>query len=331
MSATAAGTLLPPSPNGSRPGGLSATAAQRARIVNAAIDVAGESGSEPVSLAAILAAAHVSRGTFYALFEDRECAVLAAIDHAAAQARRALRAVHDPHAEWAEQIRGGLHALLEMCDQQPALARLLVVHTQTAGPRALARRARLQEQLAKILQEGRRGSRLRPPPLTGEALVGGVLAVIQTRLARPAPPRLTGLLNPLMSFIMEPYRGARLARMQMNMKPPPKPLAPPDATAEPGLLDGLPMRLTYRTMRVLAVLAAEPGLSNLDVSAHAGVSDQGQISKLLKRLAGLGLIENRGKGQPRGAPNSWWLTPSGAKVERAMHPELTATNGRAQR
>ncbi len=60
------------------------------------------------------------------------------------------------------------------------------------------------------------------------------------------------------------------------------------------------MRLTYRTMRVLLAVAAHPGGSNRQVADGPGISDQGQISKLLARLHGLGLIENTGAGSVRG-------------------------------
>jgi chromosome segregation and condensation protein ScpB len=89
-------------------------------------------------------------------------------------------------------------------------------------------------------------------------------------------------------------------------------------------LDGLNTRLTYRTMRVMAAVAAQSGLSNFEVSQRAGISDQGQISKLLARLAGLGLLENMGAGQPRGAPNAWQLTPKGRQLEWAFAREAGA-------
>ncbi len=83
-------------------------------------------------------------------------------------------------------------------------------------------------------------------------------------------------------------------------------------------LEGLNLRLTYRTARVLAVIAAQPGLSNREVSGRAGISDEGQISKLLARLARLGLIENTGEGHTKGATNAWRLTPRGREVERTI-------------
>jgi DNA-binding MarR family transcriptional regulator len=78
------------------------------------------------------------------------------------------------------------------------------------------------------------------------------------------------------------------------------------------------MRLTHRTLLVLAAIAAAPGASNRQIADAAGIHDQGQISKLLNRLERIGLIHNTGQGQPRGEPNAWTLTPRGHEVEAAL-------------
>lgn len=85
------------------------------------------------------------------------------------------------------------------------------------------------------------------------------------------------------------------------------------------------MRLTYRTARVLEVLAACPGVSNRVVGERSGVSDQGQISRLLERL---GLAVNTGEGHLKGEPNAWRLTPQGERVEHSIRPH-THDHGRA--
>ena len=86
-------------------------------------------------------------------------------------------------------------------------------------------------------------------------------------------------------------------------------------TSDP--LSGLNIRLTYRTVRVLMVIAEQPGASNREIAEGSGIVDQGQISKLLTRLERLKLIRNIGAGQERGAANAWQLTGRGAEVERA--------------
>lgn len=91
-----------------------------------------------------------------------------------------------------------------------------------------------------------------------------------------------------------------------------------------GEVAGIP--ITYRTGRVLAVIAELGGRgsdpSNREVADAAGVLDQGQICKLLKRLAGLGLIEKTGEGRPKGMPNAWRLTKEGKEILRAFEARL---------
>ena len=80
------------------------------------------------------------------------------------------------------------------------------------------------------------------------------------------------------------------------------------------------MPLGYRSSTALAVIAAQPGLNNREVAEAAGVSDQGQISRLLARLQGLGLIGNRGQWCP-GQPHSWRLTARGRRAVPASSAE----------
>jgi hypothetical protein len=81
---------------------------------------------------------------------------------------------------------------------------------------------------------------------------------------------------------------------------------------------------TYRRLRVLAAIRdltpGRPGSgpSNREVAEVAGIEDEGQTSRLLKRLQGLGLLENAGLGHTHGAPNSWWLTAQGEEVLREL-------------
>ena len=79
----------------------------------------------------------------------------------------------------------------------------------------------------------------------------------------------------------------------------------------------LDFRLTVRTHLVLTAVTrlrergSDP--SNREISSAAGVRDQGQISRLLRRLEGLGLLENRG-GATAGIPNAWRLTSRGEEI-----------------
>jgi AcrR family transcriptional regulator len=165
--------------------------------------------------------------------------------------------------------------------------------------------------------EGRAEARRQPSPVTAEGIVGSILAIAHSRLLGPGPAALSALINPLMSFVALPYLGAKAAEMELS-RPLPAPVAPRAQVTVPDLLEGVNMRLTYRTMSVLSAIAVQPGLSNRDVGIRSGITDQGQISKLLSRLAQLGLARNTGKGHASGAPNAWELTPRGYQLERTV-------------
>jgi chromosome segregation and condensation protein ScpB len=119
-------------------------------------------------------------------------------------------------------------------------------------------------------------------------------------------------------MIVLPYLGRAEGAKELARATPRASRTPRKPARDP--LEGLDMRLTYRTLKVLATIASDPGASNRQVAEAAGVHDQGQISKLLARLEHLGLIHNTGQGHTKGEPNAWNLTPKGEHVEEAIRP-----------
>jgi AcrR family transcriptional regulator len=283
-------------------------------------DVTAERGASAVTVAHIVARSGVSRRTFYELFSDREECLLAALDQAIAHATAAVLPAYATPGRWRGRIRTALAALLVFLDEEPAMARLCVVESLGAGPRALERRTRIVHALIRAVDEGCLEARAgkQPPPLAGEGVVGAVLAVIHARLAERHRKPLSSLLPALMSMIVLPYLGQAAAEKELH-KPNPQLKTKTRSRKDP--LEGLDMRLTYRTVRVLIAIAGHPQASNREVATAAGIADQGQISKLLARLQNLGLIHNDGHGQPKGAPNAWALTSKGSEVERSIRTD----------
>jgi AcrR family transcriptional regulator/DNA-binding MarR family transcriptional regulator len=301
---------------------------QRARIVSAMAEVVTEQGLPAATVANVVARAGVSRRTFYELFADREECFLAAFDHATGLAAAAVLSEYERPGPWRDQIRAGLLGLLEFLDEEPSLGALCVVHSLGAGPTALERRGRIVDGLIAAVDEGGQttGGRRNQTtaPLTAEGVVGAVLAVIHARLVQPTGRPMVELLGPLMNMIVLPYQGAAAANRELA-RPAPKGRAKPRRPAGDPLKD-LDMRLTYRTVRVLIAIATDPGTSNREVGAAAGIADQGQISKLLQRLTSLGLIENNGAGHSKGEANAWQLTAKGLEVERTIRAEATPSD-----
>lgn len=325
----------------SRRGGMQLSEVQRSRMLKSAVAVVAEHGYGQMTVARVAGGARVSRRTFYDVFEDREDCFLAVFDDAVVRVGELAESAYGNERGWWARVRAGLGALLGFLDDEPGLGSLLVVDALKAGPRVQGRRAEVLAQLAEILQRGGvlAGSGRELPPLTGEGVVGAVLGVIHTRLVGKHPEGMLELLNALMAMIVLPYQGPAVAQRELQ-RPVVKPVltrpvregvdtatngAASSSVLARDVLEGLPMRLTYRTLLVLGGIAEHPGASNREVSALAEVTDQGQISKLLARLERLGLIENGGEGQPSGEPNAWSLTPHGKEVHEAISAQKTVS------
>jgi len=62
--------------------------------------------------------------------------------------------------------------------------------------------------------------------------------------------------------------------------------------------------------------------SNRMIAEYAGVSDQGQISKHLRRLERAGLLANTSLGHAKGEPNAWTLTAQGERVAQSIRARV---------
>lgn len=300
---------------------------QRARLLSAAVVTVEELGWSGASVAHITARARVSRRTFYDLFENREDCLLAVLEEVVGRVERELGAASLEGLSWRERVREGLWTILCFLDREPALARVCVAQALQGGPRVLARRESVLARLAIVLDEGRRGGERASacPPLTAEGLVGAVFAIVHARLERDGGGgSLTDLFGELMGMLVLPYLGPAVARREQDRAVPlvavPAVSAPSTGSVriEQDPLREVPMRLTYRTARVLGTIAERPGVSNRLAGELAGVPDQGQISKLLARLERLGLAVNMGAGHSRGEPNAWSLTALGERVAQHL-------------
>jgi AcrR family transcriptional regulator len=300
---------------------------QRARLLTAAAMTIAELGYSRASVAHITARARVSRRTFYDLFANREECLLAVLGDAVERIEGEIAAANLDGAAWRERVRGGLLAILSFFDREPVLARVCVVQALQGGPRVLAWREEILAELAEILDEGRgEGARSREcAVLTAEGLVGAAFAIVYARLSGSRREPLSGLSGELMSLIVLPYQGPAAARQEQHRTSLPgsstKRAAQESAQSAIVARDPLrdvPMRLTYRTARVLEVVAEHPGASNRLVAEHAGIADQGQVSKLLARLERLELMCNTGQGHIRGERNAWRLTSLGEEVTRRL-------------
>lgn len=310
---------------------------QRARLLAAAARVLDELGYTQATVAHITRRSRVSRRTFYELFGDREECFVAVLEDAAARVQGDLRAANLEGLSWLERIRVGLRTILAFFDREPALARVCVVQSLRGGPTMLARREQLLAELAAAVDGGRaesaRAAEL--PALTAQGLVGAAVGILYSRLLAGGRGSLCALQGELMAMIALPYLGASAARREQAREiavPASRGRRREPAGGDP--LEGLAMRVTYRTARVLEGVAELPGASNRQVADFAGIHDPGQVSRLLARLEGLGLVTNGSPSQLKGEPNVWTLTPRGEQVTQSIRAHTATTPpaaGRARR
>jgi AcrR family transcriptional regulator len=293
---------------------------QRSRLIAAIVAAVEAQGYTGLTVGDVITRARISRKTFYDIFDGLEECFLEAVADTHVRAREIARVAYAGEPDWRGGMRAALAGVLALMERERGLARLCVVEALVAGPRVQARRAQALQEFATAIDAGRAvaGSHLAPQSLTAQATAGGIASVLHTRLLRDDPSPLTELVGPFMSMIVMPYLGLAAAQEE-SAAPCPPTMVEERGEPKDGLdpLAELDMRVTYRTVRVLTAIAKSPGASNRQVARDAGIIDQGQVSKLLGRLAGLGLIENTRPTRAGRGANAWRLTPFGEHVQRA--------------
>ncbi len=297
----------------------------RGRLLTATFALVGERGYEGVSARSVSERAGVSNRTFYECFSDREDCFLAAFNHAIDGLSLGVCLGWVSELGWTARVRAALTALLQTLDREPAVRRLVFVEALAAGPRVLARRASVLESLAGVIDQGRANAQSPAilPPLVAEGVVGATFGVIHARLLELRPGPLVGLLGSLMATIVLPYRGPAAAARELARPVPRTPVRRRDGdglSRRPvGVASPVDYRLTERTQLALAAVAGRPGVNNREVSEIIGLSDQSQISRMMKRLSDHGLVENALAHSKRQA-RAWRLTVDGQAVIDAHLP-----------
>ena len=308
---------------------------QRSRLLAGAVQVVAERGVANVAVAEIVQRAGVSRRTFYDLFADRdECLAAAFEDALAILSARVLPVVCEQRS-WLAQVRAGVDALLCFLDEEPQVGRLLVCDSLAGSGGLVELRAHVLAQLVEFVNEGcREASRAAEVPvMQAEGTVGGVLAILQNLYASEDTVRFTELAPSLVSMIVMPYLGRVVARRELG-RPAPSSLTPGSAhalTLPASSFKDAGMRLTYRTMRVLLAIGEHPGASNREIGELAEIGDQGQISKLLRRLNRADLVLNEGLAPGQGAPNVWRLTATGRRLTDGVSANTASVSPLRQR
>lgn len=153
-------------------------AAQRERLLAAAVASVAETGFHALTVADIVRRAKVSRAAFYVHFSDKENCFLSATRHGGAKlfeavvaATRELPSGASPE----DHLRAGCRAFLRFLTDEPAFARVFYVDMPAAGAHAVARMDAAQHRFAELNREWHeRALRRRPewPDVPYDAYLG---------------------------------------------------------------------------------------------------------------------------------------------------------------
>jgi AcrR family transcriptional regulator len=166
-------------------GPLLSERAQRAKLVEAIVQVVAEKGYEDATVADVVRAARVSRGTFYELFESKQACFAAAFrlgtEVFEERVAAAVRGVED----WQQQLRVGVRAYLQTLDDEPRFARVYLLESHAGGAEHENAIRLFAERYGKSFA---RSGRPVPPPEALFVLSAGVgaLARAQVRAGRKA-------------------------------------------------------------------------------------------------------------------------------------------------
>jgi AcrR family transcriptional regulator len=191
---------------------------QRARLLAAAVQIAGIDGYAGMTVSAVIRRAGVSRKTFYEQFQDREDIFLAAFDQLLEQALAGAQAAYDEADAWPVRLRRLMEAGLRALAVHPHETRAGFVEVLAAGPRALQRRDAALRAFMPFLSPGYEaaGADAPIPALMPEAIVGAIYEVVYARVLQERVDELPQLLPQLMFCALAPFLGPVAAAQQAS-------------------------------------------------------------------------------------------------------------------
>lgn len=195
------------------------SAVQRERLIAAMLKAAAELGYRQATVQDVIDRAGVSRPTFYEHFSNKEDCFLAAFDTTAARLRERIDAAAEKGgANWRDRLRFSLEELLRFVSSEPEAARALIVEARAASAEALLRRDNLLDYFAgsvDALVRDHLPDATSHSDITAAGVVGGVEALLYSRLNKGELDDLDALLPSLMYFIVLPYEGHEAASEEL--------------------------------------------------------------------------------------------------------------------
>jgi AcrR family transcriptional regulator len=190
-------------------GAAEAEAALRAELGLSAVEIAGEVGYTALTVQRVLERARISRKGFYRLFADKGDCYLAGEREILGRLEGDLRAPCEGEARWAAALEASLRRLAAFLEDEPFLARGVLVESLIAGGDALELRFEVLERLSHAVDAARRESKSRhsPPPVTARFILGAIEESALNSLMAGRPERFAAAIPDLVRIAALIYFG----------------------------------------------------------------------------------------------------------------------------
>jgi len=211
LSYTAPTTPLPlPRGRGANGTGHYAPRDQAERILLGTCTAVAAKGYAATTIADIASQASTSTRTFYAEFDDKEQAYVAALDFARVHAYAAALSAARRAPDWPGSVRAGIHALCGFLAEEPAIARASVVEIYAASEPALRHHDAAIASLTRALEPG---YELAPTlPRLASEVIGGAIDTLLHDAIRSGGGGLVRAIAPTATFVaLAPFLGADAA------------------------------------------------------------------------------------------------------------------------
>jgi AcrR family transcriptional regulator len=194
-----------------------AASSERARLIEALIEVAAERGYIDTSIETVLARAGLDRPAFDRHFRGKYDCFLTAWQEMNEECMHSMMRAYDSEQYWPDRLRAVASEVVGSLCHEPSRA-CFAVEVLAAGDAARARRDMTMRVIASLIDAGRKemDDPESVPHTTAEALAGSAYGQVYAKVVRGDTDDLPKLVPQLMSAAVMPYLGVEAALEELN-------------------------------------------------------------------------------------------------------------------
>src|ERR1700743_3215601 len=174
------------------------------RILRALAAVVADKGYPDTTVAEVVERAGTSQRTFYEHFDNKEDAIVAALDSGSAYMLAAALPAFRRAPDWQHAVHDTIEAMFRWGAEEPEYAGMGGVEMYAAGKRALDQREVVTEGMEGLLAPG---YELSPetPPIAAEAVGGALYSLLYDNVNKKGPETLPALVPTLVYVTLAPF------------------------------------------------------------------------------------------------------------------------------